>query len=51
MKAGSPILLDELIAFVRGARHLVYKKKKVVMSEEHYALLMELEQKLMKQKV
>jgi PHD/YefM family antitoxin component YafN of YafNO toxin-antitoxin module len=48
--------LNQLIEFVRGARHLVYKrkrckKKQVVFTEEHYEMLMELETVLMKMKV
>lgn len=48
--------LENQIDFVRGARHLVYKKKKgkkkeVVLKAEHYEMLMAIEQNLMKQKV
>lgn len=45
--------IEELIYFIRGARHLVYKRKKrrakqVVLDASHYQLLMEIEQALMK---
>jgi hypothetical protein len=48
--------IDQMIDFVRGARHLVYKRKKskkkeVVLTAEHYEMLLAIEQNLMKQKV
>lgn len=48
--------LENMIEFVRGARHLVYKskkrkKKEVVLTAEHYEMLMAIEQNLMKLKV